>query len=179
MWLFTVADDMPLIILHISYGAKGTLIINETLLSMFVPCGQYPSLPLNSPPKVASPPIAISIDVTSIAPLTVQEFFSAVLIPWTAVLLIQADHGGTINEAVDAWHNSFSWGSLHSLTDPDSVQLSHVRPCRAISPTHIKEAESKPGPLKTPASAITPQSSWHTVVELDASGNTVEYIVCT
>src|SRR5882724_11539867 len=170
---------MPLIILHVSYGDKGTLIINETLLSIFVPHGWYPSFPLNIPPKVASPPIAISINVTSIAPLTVQEFFSAVLIPWTAVLLIQADHGGTINEAVDAWHNIFSWGSLHSLTNPDSAQLSHVRPCHAMSPTHIKEAESKPGPLKTPVSAITPQSSWHTVVELDASGNTVEYIICT
>ena len=50
--------------------------------------------------EVAFPPIAISIDVTSIAPLTVQKLFFAVLIPWMAVLLIQPDCGGKIEEAV-------------------------------------------------------------------------------
>jgi len=44
-----------------------------------------------------------------------------------------------------------------------------------MSPTHIKEAERNPGPLKTPGAAITLQASWHTVVELDAVG-TLFYI---
>ena len=57
------------------------------------------------------PPSAILIP--GIAPLTYTEFFSGVLIPFVAILLIQADMDSIFQEAHDAWLASGTWGLVN------------------------------------------------------------------
>jgi hypothetical protein len=100
----------------------------------------FPMLPSSQPHNLAiavsipTPQCIIDADATyvvldKIFPLTYIEFITVVLIPTTAVLLIQDDRQETRAQAWMTWYQSHMWGLLHSSNsdNPDD------------HPTHLPE----------------------------------------
>ncbi|KAF8479988.1 hypothetical protein JB92DRAFT_3133253 [Gautieria morchelliformis] len=167
------------------YGDKGSILINENLLSLFPehpstdkdelldklldalfnePNAQVPKLP--SSRKLENQPGTIFIDPITIHPLSYTNFLTCVLIPFTTILLIQADRSCTFDEAWKTWHGSGPWGSHHSFNEEDTSEAS----------ARMMEAVVKPEPVKD--CMPTPlYDGWHEVVSTDEEGNPRETLV--
>ena len=86
-----------------SYGDQGVLIINKWLHSMF------PEARLDTPVSTPIPDVVtIPVNASFFKPLTYPEFLSSVLIPYTAILLIQDDLKCDLTSATDTWQLSGS-----------------------------------------------------------------------
>ena len=81
------------------------LLINENLMCMF----------LEGMDSKAAAASSCVVQGDTISPLTYFEFFSSVLIPYTAVLLIQLDLSSSFDDAWTAWLESGTWGMVNHL----------------------------------------------------------------
>jgi hypothetical protein len=91
---------------------------------------------------------AVFINQDNIFPLTYAEFLSAVLIPYTAILLIQADQDSTFSATWETWHDSGRWGAVYSHEDQyDRESQGAVKPAVHPSITQVKaEPRMRPYP---------------------------------
>lgn len=91
-----------------SYGDKSGLIIHKTLLKLF-PAPENLNLLLHE----------------QIKPLNYHQFLTAILVPYTAILLIQADSDDSefsFDDAYTTWQDSGECGSFYSYATESDIK---------------------------------------------------------
>jgi hypothetical protein len=177
------------------------LSINQNLLYMFPVKPMSTATPHEQcmlPPVQCSmfeDPNPIYVNLDMIAPLEYSEFLSCVLIPFTAILLIQEDRKTTFMGTWNCWYASGPWGLMHSsykdYPNAPLLNSSHSNvilpssepPKEPASRARTVSSESGMADHESPSVAIkvepdnNAQTHWQTVTINDTAGKEVEVYI--
>jgi hypothetical protein len=156
-----------------SYGDQGHEYIARALRPLF----PAPSLDrdiVDDPMPSRAATNATLINVQGIYPLSPVEFHGCILIPYTSILLIQADRDCTFEQAKDVWQNSWRWGLHNSHLD------SHIQQTPELDNDNEDggDIQSQPIVKTEPVDGTVVPVEWPSFTTLDAEGNeVVTYII--
>ncbi|KAF8580188.1 hypothetical protein K439DRAFT_1620004 [Ramaria rubella] len=165
------------------YGDVGALIIHRQLLRMFPDHTSSSFLQL-----LHDDPSLVSVDSDIIAPLTYSEFLMSVLVPYTSILLIQADQPGantTFEDAYRVWMDSGDFGSLYSSEptpssppSPNTLTPAVIAHTNTASSPPVKEEDEDIIIItNSPPPHTALLAEWITNVAIDENGDKIEVLV--